>query len=81
MTRCAAVALVAVLTGCSQNVAPVAANLEPPNPRLMVPPPVLPDVAPGAELFASNGQCSAEYVRETGKLVGLQRWSARVTRK
>jgi hypothetical protein len=47
-----------------------------PPARYMASPDKLPDVAPGEPLFASNAQCSAAYVKETGKLVALQRWIA-----
>ncbi len=40
----------------------------------MAQPVTLPAVKPGEELFASNAQCSAAYVKETGKLQALQRW-------
>ena len=68
------------LAGCS-SVAPKASDLAGPSPRLMVAPKPLPDVAAGTDLYQSNSQCSAAYVRETGRLVGLQRYVRTVTKK
>lgn len=64
-----------LLCGCAETraVAPALITDWPPA-RYMAHPETLPDVKPGEELFASNAQCSAAYVKETGKLVALQRW-------
>jgi hypothetical protein len=79
--KLAVVIIAGLLTACGNAPPPVAAQLEKPNPLLMVPPPALPAVPAGANLFISNSQCSAEYVRETGKLVGLQKYARRITQK
>ena len=72
----AAAVLLMGLSGCGPSMvdAPPKFITEWPSSRLMASPERLPDVAPGEELFKSNAQCSAAYVKETGKLVALQRW-------
>ena len=69
-----------LLAGCS-GVAPKASDLAPPSARLMVAPKPLPDVAEGEDNYQSNAQCSAAYVKETGRIVGLQKYARTVTRK
>ncbi len=65
-----------LLGGCAQNQvdAPPKFITEYPPARLMAMPEKLPEVRPGEELFTSNAQCSAAYVKESGKLIALQNW-------
>lgn len=81
MTRLAAPLIVVVLAGCASTPPPKAADLALPSARLMVPPKPLPDVAEGADLYQETARCSAEYVRETGRLSSLQGYVRTVTKK
>ena len=65
-----------LLAGCGPSMvaAPPSFIAEYPPAYTMAVPAKLPDVKVGEELFASNAQCSAAYVKETSKLVALQRW-------
>lgn len=72
--------LVLMCTACA-GVNPPAADLQPPSARLLEPPKPLPDVAKGSELYDSVAQCSAAYVRETGRLRSLQGWVGTVLKK
>jgi hypothetical protein len=47
----------------------------------MVPPPPRPVSKAGEKTFQAAAQCEAALTESDGKLVGLQRWAARVTRK
>lgn len=72
-----------LLAGCANapGVAPPAPQLAKPAAHLMVTPPALAEVEPNAtDIFDDDTVCSAAYVKETGKLVGLQRWARRVTK-
>ena len=70
-----------LLAGCVPDLPPPAAQLRKPNPDLMVPPPELPEVTEGEDLFLSNGTCSAEYVLQTGRLKGLQQYVTTIHKK
>ena len=74
-------ALFLPLAACGPGLTPPAWELEPPAPRLMKAPAPLPAVTSGADLYPDNAQCSAAYVKETGKLVGLQLWATTVLKK
>ena len=66
--------LALALVGCGPGLNPPADQLAKPRPALMVAPKALPDVPAGEDLYQSNGACSAEYVRETGRLRSLQQY-------
>jgi len=65
-----------LLNGCGPSMvaAPPSFISEWPPPHTMATPAKLPDVKEGEDLFDSTAQCSAAYVKETNKLVSLQRW-------
>ena len=67
--------------GCAPGVNPVASDLAPPRAALMVAPKQLAAVKAGEDNFQSNAQCSAEFVRETGKLRSLQSYVRTVLKK
>ena len=67
--------------GCGPSVGPMAADLQPPRAALMVSPKALPDVPKGDDLVQAGNQCSAEYVRESGKLRSLQGYVRTVLKK
>ena len=67
--------------GCAPSVNPVAADLSPPRAALMVVPKALSEVKAGEDNYQSNAQCSAEYVRESGKLKSLQTYVRTVLKK
>ena len=73
-------ALLLLTNGCG-GPAPKASDLALPSPRLMVASKPLPDVAEGTDLYQENARCSAEYVRETGRLRSLQQYARTVTKK
>ena len=75
------IVIAALLLAACESVNPKAADLAPPSARLMTTPKPLPDVKEGADLYAENTRCSAEYVRETGRLQSLQRYVRTVTKK
>ena len=75
------VILSALLLAACGTVSPKASDLAPPSPRLMVAPKPLPDVAVGTDLYQENARCSAEHVRETGRLRSLQNYVRTVTKK
>jgi hypothetical protein len=69
------------LAGCAQTPFPKAEDLQPPAARLMTPPKALPAVKEKDDLYASAYQCSAAYVKETGRLKSLQSYVATVLKK
>ncbi len=69
-----------LLAGCA-GVAPAASDLAPPSPRLMAAPTPLSEVKAGDDNYNGNTQCSAAYVRETGRLRSLQRYVTTVLKK
>ena len=80
--RCGLAFLYVILqAGCAPGVNPVAADLSPPRAALMVAPKQLAEVKAGEDNFQSNAQCSAEYVRESGKLKSLQNYVRTVLKK
>ncbi len=78
--RLALILAALALAGC-ESVNPKASDLALPNARLMAAPKPLPDVKEGDDLLGANAQCSAAYVRETGRLRSLQTYAKTVTRK
>ena len=70
-----------LLSGCGPSVGPMAADLQPPRAALMVTPKALPDVPKVDDLVQAGNQCSAEYVRETGRLKSLQSYVRTVLKK
>jgi len=81
--RYAFLASLLLLAGCANGpgVAPPAPQLAKPAAHLMVAPVALAEVEPNStDLFDDDTVCSAAYVKETGKLVGLQRYVRRVTK-
>ena len=75
------IALTLAVAGCAPGVNAPAAQIAKPRAELMVPPPNLPELAEGDDLFKSDGTCSAGYVLETGKLKGLQTYVRTIQKK
>lgn len=69
------------LAGCSPGLTPPVAQLAKPRAALMEPPKPLPDVPEKTDLYQSDATCSAEYVRETGRLKSLQTYIRTIQKK
>lgn len=80
MRHCSCIALtVLFLAGCANSVQPDLSQLRKPRAAWLEAPAPLPEVVEHTDAYQSDANCSAQYVRETGKLRALQGYAKRIT--
>lgn len=73
---CALVLMVLVAVGCAgQAPGPDFSQIRKPRAALMAAPEPLPEVVQHTDAYQSDANCSAQYVKETGKLRALQQYN------
>lgn len=82
MIRILALCGLVTLAGCATTPpAPPSEQIAPPRADLLVPPKQLPALPAKADMYADNAQCSAAYVKESGKLKSLQTYVKTILKK
>ncbi len=72
---CALVLMVLVAVGCASPAPPDFSQIRKPRAALMAAPEALPEVVAHTDAYQSDANCSAQYVKETGKLRALQQYN------